>query len=87
MGLLCNVYIESCTAYELQNPIYVKEFLITCLKAPAVLLKKLALKALRDLETVSADEKFDILIKNISISFKGGKEQVFLLIGAIFNLL
>ena len=52
-----------------------------------MLLKKLALKALRDLETVSADEKFDILIKNISISFKGGKEQVFLLIGAIFNLL
>lgn len=85
LRFICDIFIESCTAYETKNPILLKEFLITCLNKPSVLLKKVALKALRKLVTISADEKFDIFIQNSSISFCEGKEQVFLLIKDIFG--
>lgn len=83
--LLCNIFCESCKAWEQKYPSWIREFLIECLKEPSVLLRKLALKELRESEKISSCDKFDIFINNSPISFFGGKEQIFLLIADIFN--
>lgn len=85
LRMLCDIFFESCLACEMKKTIYVKEFLVSCLNSPSVLLKKLTLKTLRELKILSPNEKFDVFIENENISFWGGKEQIFLLIKAIFN--
>lgn len=85
LSVLCCVFCECCKVLEQERPLLVQEFIANCLKEPSVLLRKVALKALREFEKVSSSGKFDIFINNSSISFFGGKEQIFLLIAEIFN--
>lgn len=83
--LLCNIFCACCKAWKEKNPKKKKEFLIKCLRNPSALLKKLSLKALRECESISSCEKYDIFINNSTISFFEGREQIFLLIKEIFN--
>ena len=85
LNLLCGIFVQSCQALEERNTDYVREILSICLEEPSALLKKVALKSLRELKTVSANDKFDLFIKRVGIYFWGGKEQIFLLIKQIFN--
>lgn len=83
--LLCRIFCESFKICEQKYPVWSREFLVQCLQEPFVLLRKVALKALREAESISSCDKFDIFINNCSISSLGGKEQIFLLVAKIFN--
>lgn len=83
--LLSNIFWQSCKALEKTKRVFVKEFLLICLQESSELLGKIVLKALRELEEITPNEKFDIFIDNVPISSISSKEQIFLLIASIFN--
>lgn len=82
---LCHIFCYSCKSLEKMRGSFVKEFLILCMQESPTLLRKIGIKALKELETVTPNEKFDILIKNVPIYLYGAKEQIFLLVASIFN--
>lgn len=83
--LLCRIFCQACKAVEQSSPEFVTNFLEMCFHEPSALLKKVCLKALRELERPDSNEKFDIFIKNSLFEFWEGKEQVFLLVKSIYN--
>lgn len=82
---LCQIFCQACKAVEQSSPEFVINFLEMCFHEPSALLKKVCLKALRELERPDSNEKFDIFIKNSLFEFWEGKEQVFLLVKSIYN--
>ena len=82
---LCQIFCQSCRAVERSDPEFVINFLEMCFHEPSALLKKVCLKALRELERPDSNEKFDIFIRNSLFEFWEGKEQVFLLVKSIYN--
>lgn len=83
--LLCRIFCQACKAVEQSSPEFVINFLEMCFHEPSALLKKVCLKALRELEKPDPNEKFDIFIRNSLFGFWEGKEQVFLLVKSIYN--
>lgn len=85
LKIICQLFYE-CTKKLEKNEVFgIENFLIKCLNHPSVLLKKNALKSLRESNVITPCDKFDIFIKNIDINMYGCKEQCFLLIKSIFN--
>ena len=85
LKVICEIICNCCKTLEQSHIGIVKEFLIQCLNHSSVLLRKIALKVLRESEEINSCEKFDIFIENSAIHFFGGKKQIFLLIASIFN--
>lgn len=64
---------------------YLQEFMFECLKSRSVLLKKIGLKILRGIRSVTSNQKIEILINEFDLYSANYQEQIFLLIKEVFD--
>lgn len=83
LHILVQAFIEA--VIELKNNDEVKLCLLRCLNSESIILRKIAIKGIRDCLCINYDEIIDLLCDKKLIWFIEGKEQVFLLAKEAFT--
>ena len=83
--LLADFMQAAAEKLQKDKSVYLQEFVDECLSSRSVLLKKIALKMLRETNIFTANEKVDILLENFDLYSVIYKEQIFLLVDKIFD--
>lgn len=85
LRLLCEYIFQCAKNLQTSESDFIRDFTRQCLESESVLVRKLGLKLLREIDLYDADEKYKLLKHTNGISFLEGKEQVFKLIASIIQ--
>ncbi|MCQ2534647.1 MAG: DUF4020 domain-containing protein [Clostridia bacterium] len=85
--VLTQMYFDAFTSIENQNSLSLQVEIINDLSTESILLRRISLKVLRETNVFSPEEKLSIVLDNELLNFGLGKEQVFLLVKSISDVL
>ncbi len=85
LRLLCEYIYQCAKNLQTSESDFVRDFTRQCLESESILVRKLGLMLLRELNLYSADEKYTLLKSTNWVSFFAGKEQVFKLVASIIQ--
>lgn len=83
LKILVKIYLQAIITIEMEDA---KDSMLKCLKSGSTLLRRIALRAIRESSCFNNDEKMKLLLDNEMIWFYEGKEQVFLLVKEVLPL-
>lgn len=87
LHILAQMYIDATICLREKDQDKLRNYILTTLDSESILLKKIALKAIRVSAVIKPKEAIDILLNKKLLDFVFVKEQVFLLVAQIFNSL
>lgn len=85
MLILSDIMEESLHSLDEVKDDYVKSYLNRCLNSRSVFLRKISLKILRDIHSIDANEKLEVVLKNLNSYFPMCKDQFFRFIDEVFG--
>lgn len=85
LSMLCKIINEVGVYLSNIDADYMKQYIHQCIISKSLLLRKIGLKLLRDVDLFTSQDKLDILLTEFSVNALWEKEQIFKLVGSIFE--
>lgn len=82
--LLSDIFTEASNSLEKQNKDLLRTTLLQCVNSESILLRKIALKVIREVHILSAEEQLNIILSKELLDDAICKEQVFLMAAVFF---